>query len=101
MCNSILDCQSGFRSFHSFTATELLHLSDTVLRGLDSGLLTSLIALDFLRVFDIIDHELLLLKLLPSDLSCSALSFLRSFLTNRSQRVFFFNVYFKLSPFTM
>lgn len=41
------------------TTIELLYLSDTILHGFDSGLLTSLIALDFSRLitFFTVDHE--------------------------------------------
>jgi len=73
------------------TTTELLHLFDLVLRGLiphfDSGSVSSLIAFDFSKAFDTVNHELLLAKLDHYNLSSSALSLMYSFLIGRSQRV--------------
>jgi len=80
------------------TTTELLYLSDLVLRGFDTRSLTSLIALDFSKAFDLINHELLLAKLYHYGLSFSVLSLMRSFLINRSQRVLLYTLLPSLSP---
>lgn len=68
------------------TTTELLYLSAFILRDFDSGFLTApIIALDFLKIFNTVDHELL--KFHHHDLSFSVLSLLRSFLVKCSQHV--------------
>ena len=84
------ECQSGFRSMHS-TTTELLHLSDSVLRGFDSGCLTALITLDFTKAFDTVNPHLFLAKLGYYGLSPSVLFFMQSFLINRFQRILLYN----------
>ena len=78
--------QSGFRKRYS-TTTSLLHMSDSVLRSYDEGLLSLIVALDFSKAFDTVNHALLLSKLQYYGLSPSALSLLRSFLTARFQQV--------------
>jgi len=64
LCNNkiIHEFQSGFRK-HFSTTTSLLHLSDAVLRAFDSHSLSALVALDFFKAFDTVNHELLLAKL--------------------------------------
>lgn len=71
------------------STTELLHLSDSVLRNFDAGMLTPLIALDFSKAFDTVDPDLFLAKLHSYGIASSALSFIRSFLVNCSQRVLY------------
>lgn len=78
----IPECQSGFRRHFSIT-TSLLHLSDSVLRAFD----VALVALDFSKAFDTINHELLIAKLHHYNLSDTALSLFRSFLAHRVQLV--------------
>lgn len=85
--NSIIpECQSGFRQ-HFSTTTFLLHLSDSVLRTFDVGSLSALVALDFSKAFDTINHKLLIAKLHHYNLSDTALSLFRSFLAHRVQLV--------------
>jgi len=88
LCNNkiIHDFQSGFRK-HFSTTTSLLHLSDSVLRAFDNHSLSALVALDFSKAFDTVNHDLLLAKLRYYNLSNLAISLLRSFLLNRSQSV--------------
>lgn len=79
-------CQSGFRSFHS-TTTALLKVSDDILTAEDKGENTVLILLDYSKAFDTLDHNILLLKLRYFGLSENAIKLMKSYLTDRVQRV--------------
>ena len=85
-CSAIPPFQSGFRRGYS-TSTALLHISNTVLRAFDSRRLTCITSLDFSKAFDTIDHNLLCAKLSYLGLSSSALLFLKSYLSPRTQQV--------------
>jgi hypothetical protein len=79
--------QSGFRSGHS-TVTALLNITDDIHGYLDRGLFVVLVLLDFSKAFDSVDHDLLCHKLEHFfDFSSSAVGFIRSYLTERSQCV--------------
>ena len=54
--------QSRFRTNHS-TNLCLSFLTDKILKGFDEGLLTGMILIDLQKVFDTINHEILLKKL--------------------------------------
>ena len=69
-----------------------------MLRNFDNCRLISIIALDFTKAFDIINH-LLLDKLKLCGLSQLALSLICSFLTNRTQQILVYNP-FPLFSFT-
>ena len=58
--------QSGFRKNHS-TDTCLSYLTDKILTGFDSGLLTGMILIDLQKAFDTINHDILLKKSLWLD----------------------------------
>ena len=60
--NKLYNCQSGFRANHS-TNRCLSFLTDKILKRFDEGLLTGIILIDLQKVFDTIDHEILLQKL--------------------------------------
>ena len=94
--NILPSCQYGFRRFYS-TMTELLHISDVVLHNFDNCRLTSIVALDFTKAFDTINHDLLLVKLKLYDLSHLALSLICLFLTNRTQQVLVYNSFLLFS----
>jgi Reverse transcriptase (RNA-dependent DNA polymerase) len=80
--------QSGFRSGHS-TTTALLKITDDILMDLDRKLLTILVLLDFSKAFDTVNHDLLLRKLKSFYFfSESAINFIRSYLSDRTQAVF-------------
>jgi hypothetical protein len=79
--------QSGFRSGHS-TVTSLLNITDGIHGYLNRGLFVVLMLLDFSKAFDSVDHDLLCHKLERFfDFSSSAVGFIRSYLTGRSQCV--------------
>ena len=58
--------QSGFRENHS-TDTCLSYLTDKILTGFDSGLLTGMIFIDLKKAFDTINREILSKKCLWLD----------------------------------
>lgn len=85
--NNILpEKQSGFRSGHS-CETALAEVTDSVIRSLDRSMASVLIMLDYSKAFDTLNHELLLAMLKYIGLSDLALRLIRSYLTNRVQRV--------------
>ena len=76
--------QSGFRPSHS-TKTCFLKISNDALLASDSSKLSLLLSLDFSSAFDTVDHSLLLQHLnLSFGISGSSLSWLTSYLSNRS-----------------
>ena len=58
--------QYGFCKTHS-TGTSLAYLTDKILTGFDSGLLTEMILIDLQKAFDTISHDILLKKCLLLD----------------------------------
>ena len=78
--------QSGFRKEHS-TTTALLDITDDVITAMDAKLVTSLTLLDFSKAFDTLNHDMLLAKLHHIGLCHDAVSWFRSFLTARIQKV--------------
>ena len=54
--------QSGFRPFHS-TETSLLQFANQCFINMDNGLINGILFLDFKKVFDTVDHKILLSKL--------------------------------------
>jgi len=75
------------------TTTSLLHVADHILHSFDHSIVSTLVALDFSKVFDTINYQLLLAKLHHYGLSKSALSLFRSFLSSRSQSVVIYNLF--------
>ena len=78
--------QSGFRKHHSCQTT-LTNLTDKWLNNINNNQFTGVIFADFAKAFDLIDHELLLRKLALYNLSENSLALIRSFLSNRQQKV--------------
>ena len=74
--------QSGFRSDFS-TDTCLSYLHNKILRGYEKGEYTGMVLIDLQKAFDTIDHKILLQKLKCVGLSGSAISWIKSYLTNR------------------
>ena len=80
--------QSGFRPKHS-TATCLIEITDHLLNNIDCGLITGAIFLDLKKAFDVISHEILLLKMPYYGINSVELDWFSSYLTNRQQCVSF------------
>ena len=81
--------QSGFRKRHS-TETALLKVMSDILLAADQGHVTLLGLLDMSAAFDIVDHDILLFRLKTSfGVDGTVLSWLESFLRDRTQQVAF------------
>ena len=87
--------QSGYRKYHS-TETALLRIMSDVYSAADERRVTLLTLLDLSAVFDCVDHDILLGRLqLAFGIEGSALAWLTSFLSTRTQRVYTLNSYQK------
>ena len=80
--------QSGFRPSHS-CETALLYMTDKWLKALDRGELVGVVLVDFRKAFDLVDHEILLRKLKYYKLNETCLNWFRSYLSHRTQKVYF------------
>ena len=78
--------QSGFRKKHS-TDFCLSYLNDKILKGFDRGMMTGMILIDLQKVFDTIDHDVLLQKLYATGFSKRTVNWFKSYLSNRSFKV--------------
>jgi len=80
----ITDSQYGFRKSHStvYTATELI---DRLTKKLDNNQIPFNIYIDLSKAFDTINHTILLSKLHYYGIRNTALTLLKSYLTNRKQ----------------
>ena len=85
--NNILDCrQSGFRGGYS-TQSALLRVCHDVHHAVDMGRVTILVPFDFSKVFDTVSHSKLLIKLRGLGFSDVVLTWVHSYLTDRTQAV--------------
>ena len=84
--NNLMDpYQSAYRTGHS-TESALLKIVNDLLMNCDNGEISILTLLDQSAAFDLIDHSILLHRLEKSfGISGIALSWIRSYLSNRSQ----------------
>jgi len=81
--------QSAYRSHHS-TETALLKVLSDVLTAIDNKKVTLLALLDLSAAFDCVDHDILLSRLQSRfGLDGAVLAWIRSFLSDRTQRVCF------------
>ena len=72
----------------SSTTQALISIVHNVAKATDgNGALLRLVLLDFRKAFDLIDHQLLMVKLHSLDVPPSVINWVRYFLTNRQQRV--------------
>ena len=79
-------CQHGFRQNRS-CITQLLEVMDDFTKLLDKGSALDVIYLDFKKAFDTVPHERLLLKMKAYGICDKLLQWVRSFLSERKQRV--------------
>lgn len=84
--DSIPDQQHGFRSNFS-TVTQLIQHFDDIIEGLEHNDCVDIIYLDFAKAFDKVDHTLLLKSLAEVGVIGKVLSWIKEFLTNRTQNV--------------
>lgn len=86
--NLLTEFQHAYRKGFS-TCTALTQMTDDWLREIDNKKICGAVLLDFTAAFDVIDHGLLLQKLERYGFKTSALNWFNSYLTNRSQKVYF------------
>ena len=79
--------QSGFREKHSCHSM-LTNLVEQWHHNINEDLVTGTIFVDFAKAFDVINHKLLIKKLMIYGFSSDALDLITSFLSNRRQKVF-------------
>lgn len=84
--------QSGFRAGYS-CGSALTDVVDDVVRAQDKNNATVLVLLDYSKAFDVLNHILLILILKYIGFTVEASSFIKSFLTDRCQRVVWENNY--------
>ena len=80
--------QSAYRKCHS-TETALLKVQNDILMNMNRQHVTLLVLLDLSAAFDTVDHKILLHRLQSSfGITGTALKWFKSYLSDRSQRVF-------------
>ena len=80
------DIQYGFRSLRA-CALQLLEVMETWTKWLDDGKSFDCIYFDFSKAFDTVPHARLIKKLISYGIDGKMLSWVKSFLNNRKQRV--------------
>ena len=78
--------QHGFRKNHS-CETQLISTVQDIAQNLDNKYQTDVIIMDFTKAFDKVPHQRLLLKLWRYGIRNKTHAWIKSFLTNRKQRV--------------
>ena len=78
--------QHGFRVGRSCLSQLLTHY-DNIISLLEKGVNVDTIYLDFAKAFDKVDHSIVLKKLTLLGIRGKVLSWIESFLTNRTQKV--------------
>ena len=85
--HSLLDKhQSGYKPQHS-TGTALLEITDFIFQALDQSNIVIKTLLDYSKAFDCANHNIILAKLKSIGFTNSALNWINSYLTGRSQSV--------------
>ena len=79
--------QSAYKQSHS-TITALLNVTDDIYEALEDSELTFLILLDYSKAFDCANHRLILAKLRAAGFCDDSLSWITSYLSGRTQKVF-------------
>ena len=82
-CNILYQSQCGFRDKHSYKQA-ILELTGRVLHARDKGLHTAALFLDLSKVFDTLNHNVLLKKLNRYGVRDNCLDWFRDYLTDRS-----------------
>ena len=95
--NILSDFQHGFRAKRS-CETQLISFWDEIVKSSSAGGQTDVVIMDFSKAFDIVPHNLLLHKLQYLGIQSHALDWVKSFLTNRRQRVAVDGVFSAYAP---
>ena len=82
----IYERQSGFREYHS-CETALTAIVDDWITAIDNNEIVGTIFLDLSKAFDLVNHEILLIKLKYYQVSNNTISWFSSYLSERSQQV--------------
>ena len=77
----------GFRAHHS-TATAMIQMYDSWVQAVDKGELVGVCMLDMSAAFDVVDHDILIEKLKLYGFDWEALSWIKDYLSGRSQAVY-------------
>lgn len=88
MNNLVTNSQHAYRKGHS-TCTALIQMNDDWLKELEEKRLVGVVLLDLSAAFDVINHDLLLEKLACYGLGSTVIAWFQSYLSDRSQRVFY------------
>jgi len=80
--------QYGSKEAHS-TGLGLMELTEDITSNLDSNLVTTGVFINLKKAFDPIDHSILIKKLCHYGVRGIALSWIKSYLTNRKQFVIY------------
>ena len=96
-CNVISANQFGFRK-HLSTYMPLLLLQDKITKAFEKNNLICGIYLDLKKAFDTVDHEILTLKLQAYGITDTALTIIKSYLSNRFQCVEYLTTRSPLCP---
>ena len=81
----LANCQSGFRSLHS-TLKALLEATENWSLNINKGLINGVIFIDLKKVFDTIDHNIIIRKLSNYGVDQKALRWFQSYFSDRSQK---------------
>ena len=87
----------AYRAHHN-TTTAILQMYDSWLTAVEDGKLAGVCFLDMSAAFDVVDHEILMKKLHLYGFDTDAISWLRSYLTDRRQSVIIDGCLSKLEP---
>ena len=79
--------QFGFRKGYSTEQAQILEITDTLRKALDKKLVTCGLFLDFSKVFDTVNHDILLTKLYHYGVRGTPLNWFKDYLVNRTQFV--------------
>ena len=97
--NLLYDLQHGFHSKRS-CETQLVTLIEDLMRNCTAGSQTDLVLLDFLKAFDKVSHQKLLLKLHRYGIRGPTLKWIQAFLSDRTQTVVLENEKSNIVPVT-
>ena len=84
--NILSECQYGFRAGRS-TEDQLLIVYDDITRWYDQGYTVDLLMFDFSKVFDVVNHDLLGVKLELIGITGKVLHWIKDFLRERTMSV--------------